>query len=120
MLALADNALINDEQRRQDEKNSEDAHREALAQQEKARLKANKVQQLNAKWMAVHQHVDTVLDELKVRFDGEPICNLELLTVKSNQLAAVKGYLVESATLVDSMFDEDSKANGRDDEGGSC
>ena len=59
--------------------------------------------------MAAHQHIDTILDELKVRFEGEPICSLELLRVKSNHLTAVKEYLVESATLVDSMFDEDSE-----------
>ena len=53
------------------------------------------------------QHIDTILDELKVRLEGEPISSLELLRVKSNQLTAVKEYLVESATLVDSMFDED-------------
>ena len=128
-LARADNALINDEQRRQDKQNAEDARLKALAMkeeaclkalakeeearlkmlasEEEARIKANKVQQLSAKWKVIHQHIETILDEIKTRLEGDPIDSLELLKVKSNQLMAVKEYLGESASLMDSMFDED-------------
>ena len=78
-----------------------------LAQEEEARLKANKVQHLNAKWMAAHQHIDMILDEIKTRLEGDPIDSLELLKVKRNQLMAVKEYLKETASLMDSMFNED-------------
>ena len=61
-IALADTALIEDEQRRQDEENSEAAHRELLAQQEEARLKANKVAQLTAKLKAAYTHFDKKLE----------------------------------------------------------
>ena len=66
-----------------------------------------KVQQLSDRWDAAYQHVETVLEELKTRLEGEPIENVELLQVKSNQLMAIKEYLSESARLVDSMFAED-------------
>ena len=91
----------------EEQRSEEDARLEALAKEEQARLKAIKVQQLNAKWMAAHQHIDTILDEIKTRLEGDPINSLELLTVKRNQLMAVKEYLRESASLVDSMFNED-------------
>ena len=51
VLARAEDALINDEQRLQDERHAEEV-----------RLKASNVQQLQAKWKAVHQHIDTSLD----------------------------------------------------------
>ena len=59
VLARAENALIDDEQRRQDERNAEEVC-----------LKASKVQQLNAKWKAVHQHIDM---SLKSRPDSRAI-----------------------------------------------
>ena len=65
------------------------------------------MQQLNAKWNAAHQHIETILQGIKTRLEGDPIDNVELLQVKSNQLMAVKEYLGESASLVDSMFSED-------------
>ena len=74
---------------------------------EEVRLKASKVQQLNAKWKAVHQHIDTSLDEIKTRLEGDAIDSLELLKVKRNQLMAIREYLKESASLVDLMFNED-------------
>ena len=55
----------------------------------------------------MHQHIKTTLQEIKTRLEGDPIDNVELLQVKSNQLMAVKEYLGESASLVDSMFSED-------------
>ena len=65
------------------------------------------MQQLKAKWKAVHQHIDTSLDEIKTRLEGDAIDSLELLKVKRNQLMAIREYLKESASLVDSMFNED-------------
>ena len=65
------------------------------------------MQQLGNKWKAVHQHIDTSLDELKTRLEGDAIDCPEMLKVKRNQLMAVKEYLKETASLVDSMFNED-------------
>ena len=65
------------------------------------------MQQLGNKWKAVHQHINTSLDEIKTRLKGNAIDSLELLKVKRNQLMAVKEYLKETASLVDSMFSED-------------
>ena len=64
-------------------------HRSKEEAREQARLKVIKVQQLNAKWNAVHQHIETTLQEIKTRLEGDPIDNVELLQVKSNQLMAV-------------------------------
>ena len=96
VLARSEDALINDEQPLQDERHAEEIH-----------LKASNVQQLKAKWKAVHQHIDTSLDEIKTRLEGNAIDSLELLKVKRNQLMAVKEYLKETASLMDSMFNED-------------
>ena len=79
VLARAEDALINNEQHLQDEQHAEEV-----------RLKASKVQQLNDEWKAVHQHIDTSLDEIKTRLEGDAIDSLELLKVKRNQLMAVK------------------------------
>ena len=65
------------------------------------------MQQLGNKWKAVHQHIDTSLDELKTRLEGDAIDCPEMLKVKRNQLMAVKEYLKVTASLVDSMFNED-------------
>ena len=65
------------------------------------------MQQLNDKWKAVHHHINTSLDEIKTRLEGDAINSLELLKVKRNQLMAIREYLKESASLVDSMYNED-------------
>ena len=95
-LALADNALIKDEQRRQDEKNSEDARPEALAQQEEARLKANKVAQLTAKLKAAYTHFNNKLEEIKAGLDAEVITCMEVLDVRISPLKQVKELFEES------------------------
>ena len=95
VLACAEDALINDEQCRQDERNVEEV-----------RLKASKVQQFNAKWKAVHQHIDMSLDEIKTSLEGDAIDSLELLKAKRNQLMEVKENLREYPSLVDSIINE--------------
>ena len=65
------------------------------------------MQQLNDKWKAVHQHIDTSLDEIKTRLEGDTIDSLELLKVKRNQLMEVKENLKESANLRESINNED-------------
>ena len=62
-------------------------HRIEEETREQARLKVIKIQQLGDRWDAAYQHVETVLEELKTRLEGEPIENVELLQVKSSQLA---------------------------------
>ena len=57
-------------------------HRSEEEAREQARLKEIKVQQLNAKWNAAHQHIETILEEIKTRLEGDPIDNVELLQVK--------------------------------------
>ena len=44
------------------------------------------MQQYNAKWKAVPQHIDTSLEEIKTSLEGDAIDSLELLKVKRNQL----------------------------------
>ena len=65
------------------------------------------MQQYNAKWKGVHQHIDTSLEEIKTSLEGDAIDSLELLKVKKNQLMEVKENLKESASLVDSIINED-------------
>ena len=55
---------------------------------EEARVKAlaskQKVQQYNAKWKGVHQHIDTSLEQIKTSLEGDDINSLELIKVKRN------------------------------------
>ena len=129
VLARADDALINDEQCRQDKRNAEDAclkelkdaedvHLKALASEEEARLKelknaedvclkALKVWQYIAKWKAAHHCIDVALEEIKTSLEGTAIDSLEVLKVKKDQLMQVKESLKESASLMDSIITED-------------
>ena len=54
-------------------------HRIEEETRDQARLKAIKIQQLSDKWDAAHQHIKTILEEIKTRLEGEPIENVELL-----------------------------------------
>ena len=78
---------------------------------EEARVKAlaskQKVQQYNAKWKGVHQHIDTSLEQIKTSLEGDDIDSLELIKVKRNQLMEVREYLKESASLVDAIINEE-------------
>ena len=61
-IALAENALIEDEQCRKDEENSDAARRELNAQQEETRRKEAKVAQLTAKLNSIYTHSEKKLD----------------------------------------------------------
>ena len=65
------------------------------------------MQQYNAKWKGVHQHIDTSLEDIKTSLEGDAINSLELIKVKRNQLMEVKENLKESASLMDSIIKED-------------
>ena len=82
-------------------------HRIEEETREQDRLKVLKVKQLSDRWEAAYQHIETVLEELKTRLEGEPIENVELLQVKSSQLEAIKEHISASAMVVDSMFAKD-------------
>ena len=70
-------------------------------------LKELKVQQYNAKWKGVHQHIDTSLEQIRTSLEGDAINSLELIKVKRNQLMEVRENLKESASLVDAIINED-------------
>ena len=67
----------------------------------------SKARQLGERWQAAYHRIETVLGELKTRFEGEPIDNIELLGVKSAQLDEIKAQINLAASLVDSMFAAD-------------
>ena len=88
-IALADTALIEDEQCRQEEEKSEAACRELIAQQEEARCKENKVAQLTAKLKAAYTHFDKKLEEIKAGLDAEVITCMEILNVRESRLKQI-------------------------------
>ena len=90
-IALADTALIEDEQRRQDEEKSEADRRELLAQQEEARRKEAKVAQLTAKLKTAYNHFEKKLDKIKAGLDAEVITCMEVLDVRISRLHQVEG-----------------------------
>ena len=67
----------------------------------------SKVRQLGDRWEAAYLHIDTALDELKTRLEGEAIDNVEQLGVQSAQLNAIKAQINLAASLIDSMFTVD-------------
>ena len=93
MHARAEDALDNDQ-------DAEDVRPKALTSKQK-------VQQYNAKWKGVHQHIDTSLEQIKTSLEGDDIDSLELIKVKRNQLMEVREYLKESASLMDAIINEE-------------
>ena len=106
VIALGNNALIEDERRRKDEENSEAARRELLAQQEEARRKEAKVAQLTAKLNSIYTHSEKKLDELKAGLDAEVITCMDVLDVRISHLHQVEGLFEESKSLVRSIIEE--------------
>ena len=88
-IASADNALIEDEQRQQDEEKTEADRHELLAQQEEARRKEAKVAQLTAKLKTAYTHFEKKLDKIKAGLDAEVITCMEVLDVRISRLHQV-------------------------------
>ena len=104
MHACAEDALDN-------EQNAEDVCLKELKDAEDVRLKAltskRKVQQYTTRWKGVHHRIDRALEEIKASLEGDAIDSLEVLKVKEDRLMQVKESLKESASLMDSIINED-------------
>ena len=73
----------------------------------KALTSEQKVQQYTAKWKGVHHHIKKSLEEIEASLEGDAIDSLEVLKVEKDRLMQVKESLKESASLVDSIINED-------------
>ena len=65
------------------------------------------MQQYTARWKGVHHLIEKSLEEIKASLEGDAIDSLEVLKVKEDRLMQVKESLKESASLVDSIINED-------------
>ena len=92
MLALAEDALDNDQ-------DTGDVRPKALTSEQK-------VQQYTAKWKAVHHRIEASLEEIKTSLEGDAIVSPEVLKLKEDHLTQVYESLKESASLVDSIINE--------------
>ena len=66
-----------------------------------------KVEQYTTRWNGVHHRIDKVLEEIEASLEGDPIDSLEVLNVKEYRLMQIKESLKESASLMNSIINED-------------
>ena len=83
-----------------DDQNAEDVRPKALTSEQK-------VQQYTTRWKGAHHRIDRSLEEIKASLEGVTIDSLEVLKVKEDQLKQIKENFKESASLMDSIINED-------------
>ena len=83
-----------------DDQDAEDVRPKELTSEQK-------VQQYTTKWKGVHHRIDKALEEIEASLEGDPIDSLEVLNVKEYRLMQIKESLKESASLVNSIINED-------------
>ena len=66
-----------------------------------------KVEQYTTKRELVHHRIDKAVEEIEASLGGNPIDSLEVLNVIEYRLTQIKESLKESASLVNSIINED-------------